>query len=321
MSAHKFGLLAIDLNQQHQLSRGVHTVGHGYEASTEAFTVIDQFWRDELGNAQCNALSRAALWIRVQTPTSRPREINDENKRLKYLVRSYWFSLLLHCVPVVRHAWLLTGTDYGSGQLDLAEFQKASEVYPDWTGSCGDVTLDTSHLSRVAETAGLFRSAIDTQSWKGRLGRGFHAFYRGLCTPLVDESHVDIVRSLDAILHPKRPGQFQAHGSAVFWDLDQPTGDASHLLQEIYVFRNKMEHVEPLSVAFPGLTRPNAEQRGREFATAARALASDTYLTIIHDNALVRRFSRDDVNTFWQKVVAGAHPPPFRVQLQPNRWK
>lgn len=298
----RFACLAINALTDHRVDSltGRADLGSGYRLALPDGAIDLNSWKSYVGEHEIDSMHKANAWVWVE---------GESSADLRTKIGHFETGLLLTRAPQIRDAWIIEGP-VENGVPRVSSFGRRIEHFikePPYP-------LTTRTLACAAAMADVLGRVFATNALRGRLERGFISLVLAMNMQHIEDSILYLMRALEGMLSADDNKQFKARAAALL------RGGSPELIHELYHVRNKLTHVEPIDEVFPGRTRLEAAQRGRQLQAFLYHFATGAYRTVLSRPELMERITQADVGAYWGEVVLQKKPPPLVVTVADNLW-
>lgn len=292
-------------------------IGGGITLSGEPPFTMNERWRSWLGTLVAEETDRCSLWI-TAVGASNAAGGAAELAMLKQRLLAFWYGMAFQGVPYYSFTRSYAGYLNSGDNNEIIEAGTLTHLVPLNNG--WRPQLDRRYLADAARIGTLLESHRDAGRNRGRYQRTLYALHRGLTATHLEFQHVEFVRTLEGVFQTWGMDGFRDTVGLVFEDGDSV--DKMELLEQIYRLRSKIQHMEPISKAFPGLSDEQAKMKAEPLVGAARVLASDVVCAVLEHPDLVAMMSKEDsLEMYWKSVQKGRVEPPFKLRLREEVWR
>ena len=258
-------------------------------------------WKGWLGSIRLERLERAELVILVEERSDRPGILDDVDQRLSRDLGLLFY--MLHLMDGIE-----ISTDDGADLLNGSTVNGAPDVrqvdqmpiFHRSKGQRGSPMTQRWLEDSVVLRVGAAELMADNAQFK-RVSYGLETLFKGLKEGMGQERLHQFVRSLEALVLPKR-GKTEKNFVHRCQTFARAGDDTRHMLSEAYSLRSAAEHLNPwegaLQQCYPLAEREDiCWQRTRQ----VERLACHAYSRLLRDPELREHFRTDDaIAAFWK---------------------
>ena len=272
-------------------------LGNGIWVSTQSPFQLTPRWIRAIGDLQTQRISTSNCFLVCTQDSQTPNIENHENEYLVQQVNHLLFGILLQGIPWHVNGWIFTGGNV-SGEIIIQTMGDLPQYYHSHPST--RVLVDEYKCQVAKQIIDSFKY-FGTSSEFSRLGRGMGALVRGMQERMPGDRIHEYVRSLDAVIKPKRGSTTNAfvHRCKNFTLGNQ---NNRKILEECYEIRSKVEHMHIPETALAHLSPSEQGNTLLQRLRQIEELAFDVYLRI-HTKTSLRSIFKDDasIESFWTK--------------------
>jgi len=289
-----FACFALKARVSSSLQNTIH-ISDGLYASSEAPFIIDDFWKDSLGEIETQHIKECNLFLfAVSDDTAISERVLLSN------VHTLYYSLLLQGTGYSHRGVTLAGPNSPSG-MRVNALGRLPNYYEPPKVISTDVNSQ-SLLSTVEIAHGIDTIYANQQGDEYlRLRKGFNAFLEGIQQPQRHERIHQFVRAIEATIRPKQgAGTKKFKYRCQFFAGRTPSNQK--MLGELYEMRSAAEHLNPLREKLLDYPSHEHENLIALRTYESELLSSFIYSKILSDGAILPAFqSEQSITDLWVK--------------------
>jgi hypothetical protein len=301
---HKFGCIALRTAGVDRQLKDSLEVSPGLWAVFGPPFGLDSVWKEWLGSIRSELVSECNLALLTVAASTTLDILDGENQTLERRALCFFYALLLAQIFHYDAAMVISGAmiEGRENPLSIRSVSNLEQHYRP-PGALIETIGRENLLAAPPIVEGILSTFVSGEE-PSRLGRGFHAWMRGMQELYGADRLHQFVRSLEALAKTdiaRSTSQF-AHRCQLFAG---NSSAASNLLLELYKLRGNIEHMNPLDAGLEKYPESERDDIGLERSFQAQVLASRTYFRIFGDQNLRTVFSKDGlIDAFWKQPWA-----------------